>query len=127
MKKLPSLGNQEMEILKYISANSPASVRQVSEYFEKEKGLARTTVLTMMERLRKKGMLSRAKVDGIFKYSHKVETEELLAKKISDFVDKTLGGSLNPLFAYFLESSKLSKEEINQLKDMASKLEKDGK
>lgn len=124
MKKIPSLGEQEMEILKYIDANSPISVREVALYFEDEKSLARTTVLTVMERLRKKGFLSRAKQDGVFKYASKIETDDLLSSKISDFVEKTLGGSVGPLFNYFISSSKLSEDEVTKLKEMASRLEK---
>lgn len=124
MKKIPSLGEQEMEILKYIDVHSPISVRDVAVYFEGEMKLARTTVLTVMERLRKKGFLSRAQQDGVFKYSSKIETQDLLSSKISDFVEKTLGGSVGPLFNYFISSSKLSEDEITKLKEMASRLEK---
>lgn len=127
MKKIPSLGEQEMEILKYIDEHSPASVREVAQYFESKKQLARTTILTVMERLRKKGFLRRAQVDGVFKYSPKIETQELLSSKVSDFIEKTLGGSLNPLVNYFISSSQLSREEIKKLKEMALKLEKANK
>lgn len=125
MKKTPSLGEQEMDILKYVDAHSPISVRDVAQYFETEKNLARTTVLTVMERLRKKGFLSRAQLDGVFKYSSKIETSDLLSSKISDFVERTLGGSISPLFNYFISSSNLSADEITKLKEMASMLEKD--
>ncbi len=125
MKKIPSLGEQEMEILRYIGEHSKTSVKDVAAHFEKEKGLARTTVLTVMERLRKKGFLSRSQIDGIFKYSAKIETAEVMTSKVSDFIEKTLGGSISPLFNYFLSSSKLSKEEISKLKELAAKLEEE--
>lgn len=124
MKKIPSLGEQEMEILKYVSNKSPITVRDVATHFETK--LARTTVLTMMERLRKKGFLSRSKVDGIFNYSSKFEAGDVLTSKISNFVEKTLGGSIGPLFTYFMSSSKLSEAEISQLKELAEKFEKKG-
>lgn len=126
MKKIPSLGEQEMDILKYVDARSPISVRDVAQHFETERNLARTTVLTVMERLRKKGFLSRARIEGVFKYSSRIETKTVLTNKISDFVEKTLGGSMSPLFNYFISSSKLTNQEINQLKEMAAKLEKSG-
>ncbi len=127
MKKIPSLGEQEMDILKYIQAHSPISVREVAQHFEVEKSLARTTVLTVMERLRKKGFLSRSQMGGVYKYSSKIATETLLTSKISNFVEKTLGGSVEPLIHYFMSSSKLTDEEINQLKELASKLDEEGK
>ena len=127
MAKFPSLGEQEMEILKYVDAHSPISVREVAQHFEIEKKLARTTILTVMERLRKKGFLSRSQLNGVFKYASKIETETLLTNRISDFVEKTLGGSVGPLFNYFISSSNLTAKEIVQLKEMASKLEKEDK
>lgn len=125
MKKIPSLGEQEMEILKYVDSQAPISVRDVATHFEQERNLARTTVLTVMERLRSKGFLVRTKVDGIFKYSAKIEAGDIVSSKISDFIEKTLGGSVSPLLAYF-SSSKLSAEEVQQLKALAEKLEKKG-
>lgn len=51
----PSLGNQEIELLKYISDHSePIPVRDILEQFGEPRGLARTTVLTMLDRLLKK-------------------------------------------------------------------------
>ncbi|MBX2988006.1 MAG: BlaI/MecI/CopY family transcriptional regulator [Bdellovibrionaceae bacterium] len=123
MKKVPSLGEQEMEILRYVDGHEPLSVRDVAVHFEKEKKLARTTVLTVMERLRKKGFLSRARENGIFQYRTKLETNEVLSDKVSNFIEKTLGGSVSPLFAYFVSSSKLTAEELSQLKDMMAKME----
>lgn len=126
MKKIPSLGEQEMDLLKHISEHSPISVRDVTLYFEKEKKLARTTVLTVMERLRKKGFLSRSKVGGIFKYTAKFEIRDVLSQKVSDFIEKTLRGSVSPLVSYFLSSPKLSADEIRQLKKLAEKIEGEG-
>lgn len=123
---MPSLGEQEMEILRHVSDQEPVSVREVAAHFEREKKWARTTVLTVMERLRKKGFLSRAQIEGVFKYSAKIQTVDVITSKVSDFVEKTLGGSVGPLFSYFLSSAELSDKEIAQLKELAAKIEKKG-
>lgn len=123
MKKIPSLGEQEMEILKFISENEPVTVRDVAQYFEVEKKLARTTVLTVMERLRKKGFLARQKDLGVFVYSAKFQTRDVLTSKVTDFVQKTLGGSVSPLLKYFLDSKQLSKDEVEQLKALVAKFD----
>ncbi len=123
MKKLPSLGQQEMDLLKFIDGNSPITVREVAAHFEKNKGLARTTVLTVMERLRKKGFLTRVKLDGVYKYKSKMEAGDVLASKVSEFIERTLGGSVSPLVSYFIASTDLSKDEISQLSELAARLE----
>lgn len=124
MKRMPSLGEQEMALLKHISEKSPITVREVAQFFESQ--LARTTVLTMMERLRKKGFLVRSRLDGVFHYTAKFETGDVLKSKISDFVEKTLGGSVGPLVNYFISSSNLSDKEVTQLKELAERIEKKG-
>lgn len=123
MTKMPSLGEQEMDLLRFINENPGVAVREVVCHFEKEKGFARTTVTTMMERLRKKGYITRTKANGIYIYSSKHKAEVVITNKITDFIEKTLGGSVSPLLTYF-SSTKLSSDEIKELKILASKLNK---
>lgn len=127
MKAMPSLGEQEMHILKYVDAQGPISVRKVAEHFEHSHQLARTTVLTVMERLRKKGFLSRSQVEGVYQYTAKVEAGDIVSNKVSEFIEKTLGGSLSPLLSYFASSEKLSAQELAQLKELAAKLDQEKK
>lgn len=115
MKNMPSLGEQEIEVLKYVSQMGQTSVRDAATYFEEQKGLARTTVMTVMERLRKKGYLSRSKQNGLFVYAEKVETQNVLKSRVGDFVEKTLGGSISPLLNYFAEHKEISPEELAKL------------
>lgn len=121
MKPLPSLGEQESEILRYIGEQPPVSVRDVAAQFS---GLARTTVLTMMERLRRKGYLQRVKLDGVFKYSAKVQSEVVMKKKITDFVEKTLGGSMTPLINYFSSPSQLDESEVEKLRALVAEFDR---
>lgn len=127
MKPLPSLGEQEIEILRYVSSQGEISVREVAEHFEKSKGLARTTILTVMERLRKKGFLSREKIDGIFKYSEKIEAQTVMKSKVTEFVERTLGGSVNPLIQYFAGQKNLSAEEVEKLRAIVADFDKSNK
>ena len=59
------LGDQELDLLRYVTEHSPITVREAAESYGRDRGLARTTVLTMMERLRSKGYLTRTEVDGV--------------------------------------------------------------
>ena len=54
-----TIGDQELALLQYLGENEPASVGEVAAGFGEARGLARSTVLTMMERLRTKGYLQR--------------------------------------------------------------------
>lgn len=124
MKNMPSLGEQEIEVLKYVSVMGQTSVRDAATYFEEQKGLARTTVMTVLERLRKKGYLSRSKQNGLFVYAEKVETENVLKSRVSDFVEKTLGGSISPLLNYFAEHKDISSDELEKLNEILKSFSK---
>lgn len=121
MKK-PPVGEQELDVLRYVADNAPITVRQVAEQFGEPRKLARTTILTMMERLRKKGFLLRKKEGAVFEYSPAQAKTEVLHDLVQSFVERTLGGSLSPFVAYLADAKGLSEEEIAELKKLVDKM-----
>ena len=77
MQKAP-LGELQLEILRFLSVHGPLSVGEVTARFGEPRGLARTTVLTVMERLREKGYLTRTKQAGVFRYAPYAGKAEVL-------------------------------------------------
>jgi len=122
MKK-PSLGQQELDVLRYVTDHAPLTVAEAAEQFGVPRSLARTTILTMMERLRKKGYLTREKVDGIFRYSPSLPKAELMRGLVQNFMTRTLDGSIEPFVAYLSQDAKLSDSELDELKTLVSDLE----
>jgi len=118
MNKLASLGDQELSLLRYVTDHSPITVREVADRFGEEQGLARTTILTMMERLRKKNYLVRVKDAGSFQYRPVVAKTELMHTLVQDFVEKSLGGSLSPFVAYLTEAKGLTERELTELRKL---------
>ncbi len=118
----PPVGEQELEALRWVSQNAPVSVGEVASGFGEPRGLARTTVLTVMERLRRKGYLARRKQSGVFKYTPQVSQPDLLKRLVEEFVQKTLGGSLTPFVAYLADSTDLTETELDALRRIADSL-----
>ena len=121
----PTLGEQELELLRYVADHSPISVRDAASLYGEPRGLARTTILTVMERLRKKGFLIRRKNTRSFEYTAAIEKPQVLRNLVGDFVDKMLGGSLTPFVSYLAESRDLKSDEIAELRRMLDKMESD--
>lgn len=113
-----TLGEQELQLLQYVSDHSPASVREAVDGFGTPNGLARTTVLTMLERLRTKGYLVRRHQGAVNVYSPAHEKGEVLRNVVEDFVERTLGGSMSPFVAYLAKARNLSEEEIEKLREL---------
>ena len=118
------LGNSELDVLKFIQDAGEVSVRTVSVEYGEPKGLARTTIHTMMERLRKKGLLQREASESGFMYKAKFGTERTLNDSIEAFVAKTLSGSIAPIAAYFAHAKNLKPEEIELLRSVIDEMDK---
>jgi predicted transcriptional regulator len=127
MNRAPNIGRAEMDILQYVAEHHPVTIREVADHVAETKGHVRTTVLNIMERLRKKGYLRRKKSEGVFQYAPTVPRTDLLRNLVRDFVDKTLGGSVSPFVAFLAEEGNLNQGEIADLKKMIRELEKQGK
>jgi len=102
---------------------SPLSVGEVADHFARTSGQARTTILTIMERLRAKGYLRRKRAGGTFQYSPVVAKDELFRGLVKSFVDTTLAGSVSPFVAYLSEGGPVSEEDLEQLKLLVRDLE----
>src|SRR5687767_3409457 len=112
MDRRPHVTPAELEVLGYVAGHHPVSVREATEHFSESSGWARTTVLTLMERLREKGYLTRKKLDGVNRYSPAEPKADLLSGLVRTFVQKALGGSLSPFMAYLGKEAELSEAEL---------------
>src|SRR5688572_19867926 len=122
---LKPIGDQEMALLRFVSDAGRATVAQAVEGFGLPRGLARSTVLTMMERLRKKGHLSRRQSEGSYQYLPRTAPGAAVRQAVQSFVDKTLGGSIAPFVAYVAERERVSDEELAELETLLAKLQRD--
>ena len=116
------LGEQESALLAWLAGNAPASAAQVVAGWGAVQNVARTTVTTMLERLRAKGYLRRDKVGGVYVYALEDAHEAQLLGVVGRFVERTLGGSLDPFVAY-LHDARLSSEQVAQLRELVQRLD----
>lgn len=118
-----TIGREEMQVLRYVADHHPVSVREVADHVAATTGKARTTVLTVMERLREKGYLVRRKKGNVYRYSPKRSQADVLRSLVADFVHEALGGSVSPFVAYLAEDANLNDEELCELRDLVASLE----
>jgi len=115
------VGEQELGILHEIVEHGPGSVGELQARFGEPRGLARSTVLTMMERLRRKGYLKRRSAGGVFLYAPR-GGHEVLRGVVGRFVEKALGGSVAPFVAYLAERDSVSDRELAELEQIVDRL-----
>lgn len=118
----PTIGDQELALLHYLAAHEPASVGEVAAGFGEVQGLARSTVLTMMERLRAKGYLKRRQAQGVYRYSTATGPGEAMRSAVDRFVQSTLSGSVSPFVAWMAERGEVSDDELAELQALVKQL-----
>jgi predicted transcriptional regulator len=77
----------------------------------------------MMERLRKKGFLSRSMDDGVFRYRALSSSADLLKGAVQRFVERNLDGSVSPFLAYLSDAADLTDRERQELERIVARLD----
>ncbi len=86
------LGEREREVLEALWLHGSATVQQVADRLSTS--LAYTTVMTILDRLFKKRLVSREKLDRAFVYSAAVTASALEQNRTTDMVRKFFSGSV---------------------------------
>jgi predicted transcriptional regulator len=122
MRRRENLGQGQLELLRYVQDHHPITVRRVAAWAADTRGLTRTTVLNVMERLREKGYLRRERIGGLYHYSPEQSKPQLLKDLVREFVHGALGGSLEPFVAFLAEEVQLSEAEVERLRERVREL-----
>ena len=83
---------------------------------DENKNWERTTVLTLIQRLLKKGVISQEKRE-VYYYAPHIKREEYVKEETKHFVDKFFKGSSRNLAAALVNSEALTKEDIEELRN----------
>jgi predicted transcriptional regulator len=116
-------GEQELALLTWLAERPATTVGEVADAYGADRGLARSTVLTMMERLRKKGHLTRQRVQGVYRYSAGAGPDDVLKEAVGTFVSRTLNGSVSPFVAYLNDGGQITPEELAELEQLVARLQ----
>lgn len=117
------LGDQELALLGWLAEHGPVSVGQAAADYGEARGLARSTVLTMMERLRRKKRLVRRRSDGVFVYSAREAQDQVLRGLVQHFVENKLSGSVSPFVNYLTEKTDVTETELSALEALVAELQ----
>lgn len=90
----------ELRCLNALWRLGEANVQAVREWLAPQKPLAYTTVMTMLDRLTRKRMLSRRKVGRSFLYSPVVSRDEIRRLAVQELKDALFDGRIEDLAAF---------------------------
>lgn len=117
MKKKVTVSDAELEILEVLwSADTALNASEIRTRLGENKNWERTTVLTLIQRLLKKEVISQEKRE-VYYYVPCIKREEYVKEETKNFVDKFFKGSSRNLAAALVNSEALTKEDIEELRN----------
>ncbi|HWN40818.1 MAG TPA: BlaI/MecI/CopY family transcriptional regulator [Thermoanaerobaculia bacterium] len=113
--KTRTLTEQELEIMKVVWERKASTVRDVYEALRERKGVAYTTVMTMMNILETKGHLVKRPEGRAYVYEPSQAQTQVISGMVQEFVDRVFDGAARPLVLSLLQERKLSREDLEEI------------
>jgi predicted transcriptional regulator len=116
----------ELEVLKILWKDGPSTVRHVHDTLSKDvKTVQYTSTLKLMQVMAEKGMLKRDETNMKHIYHPLLEEKKTMGVVLQKFLHNVYNGSISNLLVAFFNSDKPSKKELEKIKDLLNKLEKE--
>lgn len=119
MPAAPDISDSEWAIMEALWESSPQTASEVTKTLRASMNWAENTVRTLLTRLVEKGALKTAEnASGTRTFIPAVKREACVRAESQSFLDRVFGGAAKPLLVHFAQNSKLSPEEIKELKKL---------
>lgn len=116
------LTEAEWEVMEFLWENPGAIGRAICECMSAKKGWSRSTTLTLLTRLEKKGAVSSGN-GSIKAYSPLISRADASLRETKNLLDRFYNGSLGVMVSAFTKKQKLSREEIDEMYALLRELE----
>lgn len=120
------LGDAELEVLKVLWDEGPATVRQVlAALHANGRKLAYTTVLTFLTRLEQKGVVRSDKSSLAYVYQAAVSRDRITRSRVRSLVEQLYDGAAGELVLQLIKTQRFTPEEIAELQNLINRLDTD--
>ena len=115
------LFDSELKIMNVLWQEGDCTAKHISDVLKEETGWNMNTTYTLIKRCISKGAIERTEPN--FMCRALIPKEEVQEAETNELINKIYDGSADKLFAALLGRKKLSKDQIQKLKDIVGELE----
>lgn len=123
MEQRIDLTAAEWQVMECLWEKGPQMGREVVETLEKRVGWNRSTTLTLLRRLEKKGAVTDDSREGVKIFMAAVNREDAVLQETEDLLQRAYRGSLSLLVSTLTKKQRLSQQEIASLHAILDGLE----
>jgi BlaI family penicillinase repressor len=116
---MPDISDSEWSVMEALWAASPQTASELAKTLRPTTRWAENTVRTLLTRLVDKGAVSTGENRvGTRTYLPAVKRESCVRAEGESFMQRIFGGAAKPLLVHFAQNTKLTAEEVRELKEI---------
>ena len=128
MPKTARIGDLQLAIMRVLWDLGEATVADVHQALYDERGLAPTTVATMLKKMEDKGVIAHRAEGRKFIYRPVMSQDQVTRSMVSDLTERLFSGKPIALVTHLLSRHEIDPEELSELERMIARAkQKEGK
>lgn len=124
MTRSTPLGDLQLAILRVLWMHGEATVSDVHSALLEARGLAPTTIATMLTKMEKRGLVSHRSEGRRYIYRSLLTEEQATESMVSDLTTRMFGGNVADLVSHLIEQNQFGADELAELNRVISDAEK---
>ena len=112
MTRTPPITDAEWEVMNVLWEMSPCTAMDVAEALNRHP----KTVKTLLGRLVRKNVLRFREDGNRYVYSAAIPRQRYVRDESASFIDRVFGGETTPALVHFVRSTRMTQEEIDELR-----------
>ncbi|MEO7456409.1 MAG: BlaI/MecI/CopY family transcriptional regulator [Gemmatimonadaceae bacterium] len=123
MPQRHELTELQIAILRLLWERGEASVADIWEALYAERGLAQTTIATLVARLQRRGIVDRRVVDRQYVYRSTISESDVQHSMVSELTERLFAGDVAALVSHLISANDMSPGDLARVKAMIENAE----
>ena len=119
-----TLGELQHAIMRVLWQCGEATVAEVHAALHEERGLAPTTIATMLRKMEDKGVVDHTVEGRHFVYHPTISEDEVRSSMVGELVDRLFAGDPAALVSHLVADSELDEDEMARLRRLLDEAER---
>jgi predicted transcriptional regulator len=125
--KTARIGDLQLAIMRVLWDLGEATVTEVHQALLDDRGLAPTTVATMLKKMEDKGVIAHRAEGRKFIYRPTMSQDQVTRSMVSDLTERMFAGKPMALVTHLISRHEIDPEELSELERMIARAKKEGK
>jgi predicted transcriptional regulator len=118
MPDAPHLTDLQSAIMRVLWDRGEATVAEIHTALQPERGLALTTIATMLSRLERRGIVKHLTHSRQYVYYPKVSERDVRRSMVADLTERLFDGDVTELVSHLLNARELSPGDLEKVKEL---------